>query len=95
MSHSVAHETSLFILICLLSLFFFPATVGPYPAVHGPVTALQAMRLAVRLRNAIASMARSGSTTPVADRTGYISIVRGETRLGVGDSGSRKAILRC
>ena len=36
--------------VCVIGLFLFPTSVGPYSAVHGPVTALQAMRAAIRLR---------------------------------------------
>lgn len=39
--------------VCVLSVFFFPAMQGPYPVVHGPVTALLAVRAAGRLRLAI------------------------------------------
>ena len=35
---------------CVLVVFFFPALQGPYPAVHGPVTALWSLRAAARLR---------------------------------------------
>jgi hypothetical protein len=34
---------------CVLVVFFFPALQGPYPAVHGPVTALLSLRAALRL----------------------------------------------
>lgn len=36
--------------LCVLSIFFFPGVEGPYPAVHGPVTALLSLRAAARLR---------------------------------------------
>ncbi|MGE5056355.1 MAG: hypothetical protein ACM3WP_19510 [Acidobacteriota bacterium] len=35
---------------CVLVAFLFPALQGPYPAVHGPVTALLSLRAAARLR---------------------------------------------
>ena len=38
---------------CVLSIFFFPGIEGPYPAVHGPVTALLSLRAAARLRMAL------------------------------------------
>jgi hypothetical protein len=41
MSRRVVYETSLVIFLCVLSLFLFPAPSGPYPAVHGPATALR------------------------------------------------------
>jgi hypothetical protein len=31
--------------LCVLSIFFFPVAQGPYPAVHGPVTALQSFQV--------------------------------------------------
>jgi hypothetical protein len=39
--------------VSVLAIFFFPAMQGPYPAVHGPVTALLAVRAANRLRISI------------------------------------------
>lgn len=36
--------------LCVLIIFFFPVIQGPYPAVHGPVTALFSVRAASRLR---------------------------------------------
>jgi hypothetical protein len=36
--------------VCVLAIFFFPGMDGPYPAVHGPVTALLSLRAAARLR---------------------------------------------
>jgi len=41
-------------LVCVLSIFFFPGVTGPYSVVHGPVTALLSMRMASRMRMAIA-----------------------------------------
>lgn len=34
---------------CVLAIFFFPAATGPYSAIHGPVTALLAVRAAARV----------------------------------------------
>ena len=42
--------------VCVLSIFFFPAMRGPYSVVHGPVTALLAARAATGLRMAIAGV---------------------------------------
>lgn len=36
--------------LCVLTIFFFPAMEGPYPVVHGPVTALLSIRAAAALR---------------------------------------------
>src|SRR5215470_9305031 len=39
--------------LCVLMIFFFPATFGPYSAVHGPVTPLRAAQAAIRLQLSI------------------------------------------
>lgn len=96
MSHSLEHEVSLVILICVLSLFFFPATEGPYPAVHGPVTALQAMRFSVRLRSVIAAAISCALSTHNAGAAGYFfSIAVCPADLGGCDGGPTNLILRC
>jgi len=45
--------------LCVLTIFFFPAIEGHYCAVHGPVTALLSIRAAATLRMRIV---RSGLT---------------------------------
>ena len=45
--------------LCVLTIFFFPAMQGPYCAVHGPVTALLSIRASATLRLRIV---RSGLT---------------------------------
>ena len=45
--------------LCVLTMFFFPAVEGPYCAVHGPVTALLSIRASATLRLRIV---RSGLT---------------------------------
>jgi hypothetical protein len=44
---------ALIVLFCVLLIFLFPVVLGPYPAVHGPVTALFSLRTASRLRMGI------------------------------------------
>jgi len=39
--------SSIVVLICALAIFLFPASTGPYSAVHGPVTALRALHAAL------------------------------------------------
>jgi hypothetical protein len=46
-------ELAVLTVLCVLTIFLFPAVQGPYSAVHGPVTALQAVRAVARLRIAI------------------------------------------
>jgi hypothetical protein len=45
--------------LSVLAIFLFPGMPGPYSVVHGPATALQAARAAVRLRIAMARAAMS------------------------------------
>ena len=49
-SHSLATELAILLLVCVLGIFLCPATVGPYAAVHGPVTAFRSMRALMRVR---------------------------------------------
>ena len=46
----IAYALAVFAAVCVLAVFFFPGMEGPYPAVHGPVTALLSIRAAARLR---------------------------------------------
>jgi hypothetical protein len=45
----LGYELALVAVICTLAIFLFPSASGPYPIVHGPVTALRAMRARVLL----------------------------------------------
>ena len=55
MNRQIVYETSFLVMLCVVSLFLFPASAGPYPAVHGPATALQAARSSSQLQAAIAA----------------------------------------
>src|ERR1700744_6102615 len=46
-------ELALLALVCVVTIFLFPSIQGPYPVVHGPVSALSASRAAARLRISI------------------------------------------
>ncbi len=56
-SGRIGCELAVVAALCVLSIFLFPCVQGPYPAVHGPATALQAMRGAARLRLTILAAA--------------------------------------
>jgi hypothetical protein len=82
--------------LCVLMVFLFPAVQGPYSVVHGPATALQAARAAVRLRVAIAQAALgSVSNYPISLLVfmTWMSPSQAELR-SVGFSGY-DTILRC
>ena len=51
-------STLLIIVFAVLLLFFFPAAVGSFSAVNGPVTAMRANRMAQRIHAAIMTYAR-------------------------------------
>jgi len=77
-------------------VFLFPAVQGPYSVVHGPATALQAARAAVRLRVAIAQAALgSVSNYPISLLVFMTWMPPSQAELrSVGFSGY-DAILRC
>ena len=66
-SGRIGCDLAILAVLCVLSIFLFPAGHGPYPVIHGPVTALQAVRVAARLRLAIlaAALALSYALAPV------------------------------
>ena len=52
-SGRVGCELVVVAVLCVLTIFLFPAMQGPYSVVHGPATALLAARAAARWRTAI------------------------------------------
>ena len=50
---------ALLALVCVLSMFFFPAPRGSFQSVHGPTTTLRSLRLAVLLLMGMAMAALS------------------------------------
>jgi len=88
-------ELVMLTVICILTIFLFPAMQGPYSAVNGPVTALQASRAAFRLRRLILQCALR--------RFGYFSMATGvfswtwlgQTEPHAGFSRDGATILRC
>jgi hypothetical protein len=50
----IGSELAALAVLCVLTIFLFPAAQGPYSVVHGPATALQAARAALRVRIVIA-----------------------------------------
>jgi hypothetical protein len=49
-SRLFGNELTLITILCVVGIFLFPASAGPYSAIHGPVTALQAVRAAMKIR---------------------------------------------
>jgi hypothetical protein len=59
-------------LLCVLTIFFFPAMQGPYSVVHGPVTALLSARAADGLRMTIVQ----AGLKPVRSSLGYARLAQ-------------------
>jgi uncharacterized membrane protein len=50
----LACQLAIVTILCVLGIFLFPAASGPYSAVHGPASALIAIRAAMQFYRAIA-----------------------------------------
>jgi hypothetical protein len=88
----VGCELALLAVLCVLSIFLFPAVQGPYCAVHGPVSSLQSLRSARRLWSSIVQAAQSQSLTP------FVAISRVsvfETEFALVATSPLSSILRC
>lgn len=82
--------------LCVLSIFFFPAVQGPYPAVHGPTTALQSLQNSNRalFGLVIAACFIFGNLSGVLSHRLPFPPVRWITELFGGLAGA-SAVLRC
>jgi hypothetical protein len=60
-SGRIACKLAVITVLCVVSLFLFPAAQGSYTSVHGPVTALQSVRAVLRLRLAMIAATLSSS----------------------------------
>jgi len=58
-AHRVASALALLTIVGTLAVLLFPVASGPYPATHGPVTSLRAMRLGLALLIALVQCATS------------------------------------
>ena len=63
--HRIGWEIVLLAVVSVLAIFLFPGVQGPYSVVHGPASALQAARAAVRVRIAIIQSALSSISNVV------------------------------
>jgi hypothetical protein len=83
-------------ILCVLTVFLFPAIEGPYSVVHGPVTALQSARAAARVRMAIVHGALNSLgnwLAPVLEVLSWMSLSEKVFQL-VGSS-EYNTVLRC
>jgi len=58
----IGHEIALLTVLSVLVIFLLPGVQGPYSVVHGPASALQAARAAVRVKVAIEQSALTSPT---------------------------------
>ena len=92
-SQSPAVEVAVLLLVCVLGIFLCPASVGPYAAVHGPVTVFRSVRAFVRVRWSMvaAAFGLSGLAANLLPMQRLISIARPPCADGYCES----SILRC
>jgi hypothetical protein len=88
----LGYELAVVAMLCTLAIFFFPAVNGPYPTVHGPATALRAMRAWLLLLIAL-TLAMIGLARHVATRLGLALAFH--TMLEPMDPLQQSSILRC
>lgn len=92
----IGWEPAVLALVCVLTIFLFPAMEGPYSAVHGPVTALQAARLASRLKAAIVQSLRNCVWHCLIPPLVVVPWVPAPSAgAGSAGSGSSDTVLRC
>ncbi|MGO9405171.1 MAG: hypothetical protein ACLPVW_17040 [Terriglobales bacterium] len=95
-SGRIGFELALVAVLCVLTIFLFPAMQGPYPVVNGPATALQAARAALRVQIAIVQAAfNSQGNSPISPLAVVFSMSLPTTELGGAGSPEHSAILRC
>ncbi len=92
----IGWEPAALVALCILTIFFFPVVEGPYSAVHGPVTALQAARLASRLKVAIVQAARNYVSNCLIAPLVVVSWIPAQSS-GTGPAGLANSgtVLRC
>lgn len=89
-------ELAVLAALCVLSIFLFPSAQGPYSAVHGPVTALQAVRGAARLRSAILAAGRKAFSNFVVPPLRMLSpVLVCPLQFEFTPEGALSTILRC
>ncbi|MFZ0991690.1 MAG: hypothetical protein WAN29_07270 [Candidatus Sulfotelmatobacter sp.] len=79
----------------VLTIFLFPAMQGPYCAVHGPVSALLAVRAAAKVRTAIVQTARLSLGALTSLLLVLYGVVVAEPDRYALTLPERNAILRC
>jgi hypothetical protein len=84
---------SLALLLCALHIFLFPAAIGPYSAVNGPVTALRALAASITILWLLSLAALLGR----AARHSHLYRLRSlpPVRMFLLENDQRDMVLRC
>jgi predicted exporter len=81
--------------VCVLTIFLFPAMQGPYSVVHGPASALLAARAAAKVRTAIVQAALRSIGALTLPLVALCGMFVAETVHYTLTLPERSAILRC
>jgi hypothetical protein len=90
-----AHEVAVIAMVCVLSVFFVPVAHGPYSAVHGPTTALRALRNRAQVALAMWLGALGFSGAKVQAGTSLLSDVHFSEFLTCSVQPELSVVLRC
>jgi hypothetical protein len=91
----VGYEFAILAAVCALGIFLFPATSGPYSAVHGPVTALLSSRAKLKLCSGLAIAGLSLRWHFLLDGCAALSGLREKVGLPNSVSPEQISVLRC
>ena len=92
----IGWELAAVAVLCVLTIFLFPAAQGPYSVVHGPATALQAARAALRVRIAIVQAALNSLVSSLRSPLVVLSwLWLSNTEFRSAHVPESRAILRC
>ena len=91
----LGYEFAILAAVCALGIFLFPATSGPYSAVHGPVTALLSARAKLKLCSGLAIAGLSLRWHLLLDGCAALSGLRENVGLPKSVSPEQISVLRC
>lgn len=94
-SREFGHGFALLVMLCTVSLLFFPVVRGPYSAVHGPVTALRGARSRLRMGLARARRNLVDWLSPLFNRRTFARALRPYVALRPSRALGAPSILRC
>lgn len=93
-TRSFRYELTVLTILCVVGLFLFPAAVGSYASVHGPVSALLAARSAMKIRWSI-MLAGMGFSHFIFKQYIGPAYYRKTDELIISSPGDNTVLLRC